>query len=267
MTMALPTEIETAARPPSMIERMTKILECFEGAHTRLLLEEVCRRTGLPRSTSHRILEQLVQLQWVEHTRSGYHLGRRVRSWGARESGHSALRAAAAPRLHDLSVRTDLVVHLAVLDATFVEYLDKVGGRRAAAVASRVGGRAPAHCTALGKAMLAWLPPEEIDALYEDGVPAATDGSITDLAHLHRELGRIRSTSGVAIERGECVESIACVGAAIRGPEGPVGAISLVGRKVSPLERVAPLVHDVAQRIALDLFGAESARAQRARRG
>jgi len=93
MTMALPT------RPPSMVERMTLIMDCFEGSNTRLLLEEISRRTGLPRSTAHRILDQLVRLQWVEHTRAGYLLGRRVRTWGARESGHADLRAAAAPWL------------------------------------------------------------------------------------------------------------------------------------------------------------------------
>ncbi|GAA0294908.1 MULTISPECIES: IclR family transcriptional regulator [Streptomyces] len=263
MTLALSSRPEVAVRPPSMVERMTLIMDCFEGPKTRLLLEEVSRRTGLPRSTAHRILDQLVRLQWVEHTRSGYHLGRRVRTWGARESGHSDLRAAAAPWLHELAVMTDLVVHLGTLDETYVEYLDKVGGRRAAAVASRVGGRAPAHCTALGKAMLAWLPPEEIDELYADGVPAATGASVDGLPALHRELGRIRRDRGLAVERGECVEGIACVGVAIRGPEGPVGAISLVAGHASPLERIAPLVYDMAQRITLDLFGESALRTAR----
>lgn len=265
MKMALLTSSEDAAPPPSMVERMTLIMDCFEGPNTRLLLEEISRRTGLPRSTAHRILDQLIRLQWVEHTRSGYYLGRRIKTWGARERGHSDLRAAAAPWLHDLAVKTGLVVHLAVLDEAFVEYLDKIGGRRAGAIASRVGGRAPAHCTALGKAMLAWVPAEEIDIRYADGVPAATDDSIDSLAALHTELGRIRSQNGLAIERGECVGDIGCIGAAIRGPEGPVGAISLVAGKAAPLERVAPLVCDVAQRITVDLFGAAGVRAARVR--
>jgi DNA-binding IclR family transcriptional regulator len=247
-----------------MVERMTLIMDCFEGSNSRLLLEEIARRTGLPRSTAHRILDQLVGLEWVEHTRVGYRLGRRVTNWGERESGRSDLRAAAAPWLHELAVKTDLVVHLAVLDETDVEYLDKVGGRRVAAIASRVGGRAPAHCTALGKAMLAWLPAEEIDAFYADGVPAATRSSIADLATLHRELGRIRQQGGLAIERGECVDGVVCVGAAIRRYERPAGAISLVGGSDTPLERLAPLVRYTAQRITMDLFGSLPARPCRA---
>lgn len=261
MTMTLVVEPDLAPRAQSMVERMTLIMDCFEGSNTRLLLEEVSRRTGLPRSTAHRILNQLVGLQWVDHTRAGYRLGRRVTRWGARESSHADLRAAAAPWLHELQVRTDLVVHLAVLDDTDVEYLDKVGGRRAAAVGSRVGGRAPAHRTALGKAMLAWLPAEEVDGLYADGLPASSVRGLSDLPSLHRELGRIRQQGGIAFERGECVEGVACVGAAIRGPEGPVGAISLVAGTTAPLERLAPLVRDAAQRVTRDLFGRSSFRA------
>ncbi|GAB2843672.1 IclR family transcriptional regulator [Actinocorallia aurea] len=264
MTMALVPTPESAGRPPSMVERMTLIMDCFDGSHTRLLLEEISRRTGLPRSTAHRILDQLVRLQWIDHARAGYGLGRRVVRWGARESGHSDLRSAAAPWLHDLAMRTDLVAHLAVLDGTSVEYLDKVGGRRAAAVASRVGGRAPAHCTSLGKAMLAWLPAEEVDALYAEGLPRATESSITDLPGLHRELGWIRRRRGLAVEREECVEGIACAGAAIRSPEGrPVGAISLVGPRDTPLDRVAPMVQDAVLRVARELSGTAATRSPR----
>ncbi|MER7683345.1 IclR family transcriptional regulator C-terminal domain-containing protein [Streptomyces sp. NPDC096934] len=59
-----------------------------------------------------------------------------------------------------------MVVHLTVLDGPDVVDLDKVGGRFAAAIPSRVGGHAPAHCTAGGKAILAWIAPERVDALF-----------------------------------------------------------------------------------------------------
>jgi DNA-binding IclR family transcriptional regulator len=245
----------TESRPPSMVERMTLIMDCFDGSHSRLLLEDIARRTGLPRSTAHRILDQLERLQWVEHTRSGYLLGRRVLTWGDRESGHAGLRAAAAPVLHELALKTDLVVHLAILDGTAVEYLDKIGGRRAAAVASRVGGRAPAHCTALGKAILAWLPPEQVDSLYAGGLRTSGPGEIGDLEALHQTLHRIRERGGLAFERGECVPGVGCAGAAIRGPKGPVGAISLVGPESAPLERLGPLVLNAAQKVSTELFG------------
>lgn len=241
--------------PLSMVERMTLILDAFSGPSARLTLEEVARTTHLPRSTAHRILDQLVKLSWLDRTSFGYCLGRRALELsGKADVGDGALRAAAAPELHRLLLKTGMVVHLAVLDGEQVHYLDKVGGRFAAAVPSRVGGRAPAHCTALGRAMLAWLEPEQVDESVGSSMTRPNPRTIGDLSALHQELGRIRSRGGLAFERGELVPSIACVAAAVRGPERPVGAISLVGDARAALERVAPLVVDAARRVSLELF-------------
>lgn len=240
--------------PPSMVERMTLILDEFAARTTRLTLEEVARRTHLPRSTAHRILDQLVKLKWLDHTAFGYCLGRRSLSLGGGGDDHSEVRRAAAPLLHQLSVQTGLVVHLAVLDEAEVVYLDKIGGRFAAAVPSRVGGRAPAHSTALGKALLAWLSPEDVEDRFASELHRQTHLTIGEVGLLHQELNRIRQRRGVAFERGECFSEISCVAAAIRGPEGPLAAISLVGDSRAPLEKLAPLVAEAAHRISLELF-------------
>lgn len=240
--------------PPSMVERVTLIMDVFEGRTARLSLEEVARSTRLPRSTAHRILDQLVRLRWLEHTCLGYGLGRRALGLGGGDGAHGRIREAAAARLHHLQIKTGLVVHLAVLDGAEVHYLDKVGGRFAAAVPSRVGGRAPAHSTALGKAMLAWLEPEDVEARAAESIGRLTQRTIADVGTLHQELNRIRRRHGLAFERGECFPDIACVAAAVRGPEGPVAAISLVGDAWSPLEKVAPLVVDAARQVSRELF-------------
>ncbi|WP_442805763.1 IclR family transcriptional regulator [Streptomyces sp. NBC_00385] len=237
-----------------MVERMTLIMDVFEGRAARLSLEEVARSTQLPRSTAHRILDQLVRLRWLEHTALGYGLGRRALGLGGGDGTHGRIREAAAARLHDLQIKTGLVVHLAVLDGAEVHYLDKVGGRFAAAVPSRVGGRAPAHSTALGKAMLAWLEPEDVEARAAESIGRLTHRTIADIGTLHQELNRIRRRHGLAFERGECFPDIACVAAAVRGPEGPIAAISLVGDAWSPLEKVAPLVVDAARQVSRELF-------------
>lgn len=255
MTVA---EMEAAATrrelPPSMVERMTLILDAFEAPDARLTLEDVARRTHLPRSTVHRILDQLVRLDWLRHTAFGYCLGRRALSLGGGANNHAAIREAAADKLHELSVRTGMVAHLAVLEGAEVCYLDKVGGRFAGGVPSRVGGRAPAHCTALGKAMLAWIPPEEVDQTVGPAIRRATNRTIADLGMLHQELNRIRARNGLAFERGECFPHIACVAAALRGPDGPVASISLVGDVRIRLEKVAPLVVHAARRVSAELF-------------
>lgn len=232
--------------PPSMVERMTRILDAFEDRSTRLTLVEVSRRTQLPRSTVHRILDQLVRLTWLEHTSSGYSLGCRSRQLGGGDGGRAELRAAAAPLLHELHLRTGLVAHLAVLDGADVEYLDKVGGAFALRVPSRVGGRMPSYDTALGWAMLAWLDPEEVDEL---AVQAGYDR-----APFHQELGRIRANGGLAFERGRRFTEISCVAAAVRGPGRPVAAVSLAGDADTPLARVAPLVVGAVRSISAELF-------------
>ncbi|MFG1949045.1 IclR family transcriptional regulator [Nonomuraea sp. NPDC048826] len=224
--------------PPSMVERMTLIMDVFARRSTRLTLEDVARRTRLPRSTTHRILDQLVRLDWLDHTSSGYGLGRRALGLGGGEGGHGELREAAAPLLHELQLSTGLVAHLAVLDGADVLYLDKAGGRLAGSVPSRVGGRAPAHLTALGRAILAWLEPERAHALV--GAPGS----------LHQELHRIRQRRGLAFERGDCFPGVSSVAAAIRRPGGPAAALSLAGDARAPLERVAPLVADAARQVS-----------------
>lgn len=265
MTVATVPEVNTPQSrelPPSMVERVTLIMDLFERRSTRLTLEDVAGCTRLPRSTAHRILDQLVRLCWLDHTSAGYCLGRRALGLGGRDGSHGEIRAAAAPLLHQLQMRTGMVVHLAVLDGAEVHYLDKVGGRFAASVPSRVGGRAPAHSTALGKAILAWLEPEQVDARVATVISRQTTRTIADMGTLHQELHRIRSRRGLAFERGECFPDLACAAAAVRGPEGPMAAISLVGDSRTVLEKVAPLVVHAARQTSLSLCPGPGAQAR-----
>ena len=240
--------------PPSMVERMTRILDAFDGRAARLSLEEVARRAQLPRSTVYRILHQLTRSSWVEHTSLGYALGRRALGLGGSD-GHDRVRAVAAPLLHDLHLRTSLVVHLTVLDAGESLYLDKVGGRFAAQLPSRVGGHAPAYATAGGKAILAYLEPESVDGLYGPALRPCTGNTIGELATLHRELGRIRLRGGLAFDDGESVPGVVCAGAAVRGPHGPVAAVSVCGdARSARLDRVAPLVANLSREVSRSLY-------------
>ncbi len=236
--------------PPSMVERMTLILDAFDASTTRLTLEQVAQSTHLPRSTAHRILDQLVRLEWLAHTAAGYHLGRRSLGLGGSGRAHLELREAAAGVLHELQLRSGLVAHLAVLEGSDIHHLDKVGGRLARQIPSRVGGALPAHRTALGRAILAWMPAEEVELALHPAL-----GCHDDLPTLHLELSRIRARKGLAFERAEAFASVACVAAAVRGPEGPEAAISLAGEAHTPLERVAPLVAAATRQVSYELFG------------
>ncbi|MEW1736825.1 helix-turn-helix domain-containing protein [Nocardia beijingensis] len=109
---------------------MTLILEAFDGATPTLTLVELSERTGLPRSTVHRILDQLVRLRWLAHAPGGYRLGLRTLELGGLAADHNEIRDAVSPLLHDVCQQTGMVGHLGVLDGREVLYLDKIGGLR-----------------------------------------------------------------------------------------------------------------------------------------
>ncbi|GAA3679416.1 IclR family transcriptional regulator [Nocardioides ginsengisoli] len=228
-------------RPPSMVERMTTIMVAFRSSSSRLSLEDVQDATGLPRSTAHRILNQLIALDWVRHTPAGYALGSRALGLGGGDVPEMDLRASAAEILRSLHLETGLVVHLGVLEGADVRILDKVGGAFAARVPTRVGIRLPAARALVGKAQLAFLPPEDVDALVALQPPDPERPRI-DLAALHLELVRVRARSGVVLERGRNHLRLGCVAAPIIGRDGPCGGISVVGGPQIDVETLAPKV-------------------------
>ncbi|WP_040790510.1 IclR family transcriptional regulator [Nocardia paucivorans] len=219
-----------AVPPVSMIERMTLILDSFDAATPVLTLHGIVERTGLPRSTVHRILDQMVRLRWLAHAPGGYRLGLRTLELGGLAAGHNELRAVIGPLLHELCSHTESVGHLGVLDGRDVLYLDKVGCRRSPVVPTRLGGRMPAHSTALGKALLAALDPGVVEKSLYERLPQLTPRTIANRADLHRELARIRKRQGVAVDNEESVSGIRCVAVPIRRRGVTVAAVSLATR-------------------------------------
>ena len=119
--------------------------------------------------------------------------------------------------LHELHRATGLVVHLAVLDGSDVFYLEKIGDRMSAAIPTRVGGRQPAHCTAVGKAMLSSLPTEQVEVMLRgSGLHRYTDSTITDPATLADRLEVVRD-NGYAIDEGEKENGVRCVAVPVLG--------------------------------------------------
>ncbi|WP_235735592.1 IclR family transcriptional regulator [Nocardioides alcanivorans] len=232
---------------------MTAVLDAFETPTAHRSLEDVMRHTGLARSTAHRILTTLTQLSWVRRTSDGYALGPRSLAFADWEHTSMDLRHTAGPVLHELQIATGMVVHLGVLKGAHVHVLDKLGGRFAASVPTRVGGRVPAHGTALGKAILAWLPPEDVEVSLRHQMGRMTARTISDLNVLHQDLRRVRERRGLAFEQGECFTGVGCVSSAVIGADGPIGSISVAMPPQTPLEKVAPLVADASRRVSAEL--------------
>ena len=237
-----------------MVERMTLVLGAFDGASPRLTLAEIAERSGLPRSTTHRILDQLVRLRWLDHTGGGYRLGMRSLELGGLAVAHNELREATAPLLHDLHLRTATTVHLAVLDRLDIVYLDKVAGRGDVG-ATRVGGRLPAHATAAGKAILAWTDPRQVQAVFRDKLAPRTPRTLHTMEALDQELVAVRARGGLAYDREESAPGIACVAAPLRGSGRALAAVSLTGdAQRMDLNRLSPFVLETARQASAALF-------------
>ncbi len=212
-----------SSTPTAVIDRISLVLDAFDGPG-RLTLAQIVRRTGLPRSSAHRMLERLVQLRWLRRSGRDYELGMRLVELGSLAVHQDRLVRAARPLLGELHRATGLVAHLAVLDGPDVVYLDKTGDRMADAIPTRVGGRQPAHCTAVGKAILAYC---DEDAQVDLRV-RKTKYSVSTGSQLAAELAKVRA-HGVAFEREESLLGFGCVAAPIGGPGEAVAAVSVCG--------------------------------------
>jgi len=241
---------EREARSPVMV-RITEILDVFVDANEALTLTEVTARTGLPRSTAFRLLTQLAELGWLERHHRGYRIGQRVVDVGARRANHQMLREAAHPLLTELHIATGGIAHLGVLELDGrINFLDKIGLVQLRIFPSYVGLRYPVERTAVGKAILAAMPEEVAD----DVVSSRERQSGNGLDELRTELRSIRSRSGIAIRHGHHDDhEINSVGAAVLGPDGPVGGISIGGADMA-VEPFMAAVLSASRTISARLF-------------
>lgn len=254
---------ESSAPATSMVNRMTRVLDAFRTQPEKLGLDEVIRRTRLPRSTAHRILEQMTDLGWIDHSSSGYTLGPRALRLARLEGGHGQLRESTAPILQDLYVHTGLVVHLCTLSGSEIVFLDKIGGSFAQGLPSDVGTRWWVTNSCIGKAILAALTPEEADAVL-GGCPEFRAQDRRELQErtstIHLELNRIRTQRGIAVERGEGMPNVGAVACAIATGDRLHGAVSVCGDlQTMNFTHLAPLVAAAARRAAVRLAGTDTA--------
>jgi DNA-binding IclR family transcriptional regulator len=181
------------------VQRAAALLEAIAGSvepRTAPELAELCR---LNRSTAWRILATLEEEGLVEREANRYSIGQAVARLAAAAS--DALPRAARPHLEELSRATGETVSLAVPRRLQLVYVDQVQAPHVMA-ADWLGRAVPLHATSTGKALLATLPPEELDAALTHSLPRFTDRTITDPAKLRTELDRTRRR-GYAVSRGE----------------------------------------------------------------
>lgn len=230
----------------TVLGKALAILDAFTADDRELGFAELQRRTKLPKSTCHRVLSELVNSGLLTRRGSRYRLSTRLFALGMRVSTELSLIEVSTPFLEDLYERTHETVHLGVREGIDVVYIAKIGGHRQAAAPSRIGGRMPLHCTALGKALLANESSEFRASIIEAGLPRFSPRTITNGRVLATQLEAI-AENGVAFEYEESAVGIACVAAPITDADGSVvAAVSITG----PMDRFAPAKHRAVVRAA-----------------
>lgn len=220
------------------IDSAGAVLSLFSRSNPERGATEVALALGVSKSKAHSLLISLTAVGLLRRTQHGrYRLGWRLLALNQVLFDTTDFRAFTGPVLQQLAQHTGELLHLSVLDGGQVVFVDRVEGRHAVSIdASAVGNRAPAHCTAVGKVLLAHQTPDGLSAAIErHGLPRLTTRTITDRRALEAELEGIRRR-GFATELGEAMEGLACIAAPIVSP-GPsvVAALSIA----APSNRLA----------------------------
>ena len=210
------------------VDRALRLLETIADAGGEASLTELANRTGLNISTCHHLLATLIQRGFAAKVP-----GRRLYALGARmlHLGHACLQVdlprRAQPYLDRINEATGETVYLAALQGDSVVTLAVRESRHAVRVdTGRVGRLEAPHATSVGKAIMAWLPEDEIRRMLTGGMKRFTDKTITDFPALIESLRLVRR-NGYALDREEFLPGVVCVGSAIRDQAGTViGAIS-----------------------------------------
>jgi DNA-binding IclR family transcriptional regulator len=239
-----------------VLDRALAALAILANSSSDCSLAELCPALKLHKSTVHRLMMVLEQHRLVvKNPETGrYRLGLRLYELGSRAIDGLDLRGRARPYLDRLQAEFGETVFLCILDDGQVFYVEKVESQQSVRTACTVGSRAPAYCTAVGKAMLAELSePEVNDVIRRWGLRAVTPNTITTSAALKAELRAVRSR-GYAIDNEEKEEGLRCVSAAVRGHSGKLfAAMSVSGPAFRMTKERIPEVGQAVMQAANEL--------------
>lgn len=242
------------------LERFINILESFSAEKPELSLGELVKITGLPKPTVYRIVEAMVKYNILSKDKNTmrYKVGVKLFELGSIYLASMELRDIAFPYLDWLQRQTGESIHLGILDGNEVVSIEGLESAHSLRLKVWIGKRAPVHCTAIGKAILAFLPLEKQNEIISKvSLQQFTKRTITSKEKLKIELKKIQM-EGLAQDLGEHEEGIHCIGAPVFDRKGEVVAsISVSGPAVrmteEKMKKYAPLLFKVASDISKKL--------------
>jgi IclR family transcriptional regulator, KDG regulon repressor len=242
------------------VERALQILSAFDSEHNERGVSEIAQVTGLHKATAHRIIVTLHNAGFLERAPGGerFRLGLRMVELGLGALRRLDFRQAAFPYMQQLVERFQEPCDLGILSHGQVLYIEVVHSERLLTIAARVGRHLPAHCTASGKVLLAFLPPEVVEPFLNAPLKASTQNTITVPDRLREELALIRQ-QGYGVDNEELAVGVRAVSAPIRDIDDQViAAMGMPG----PAERItrervpeiAQALMEAAQAISLQVL-------------
>jgi DNA-binding IclR family transcriptional regulator len=228
------------------------VLRAFNSAERVMTLSELARASNLPKSTVHRLLARLVELDALEHHGDGYRVSLGLTQLAA-VTPASIMRDLALPHLSRLHHWTGHSVSLGVLRRFEVVCLEQVARPQWHHRLTRVGARLPANCTAMGKALLAWEDLDDLADFLPQPMPMLTPSSIRDIDRLVEQLRAVRQQN-LARETNETLQGVAGVSTAIVINGVAVGALAVLHPVTAPLPPQADTaLRDTAGRLAREI--------------
>ncbi|MFJ8824711.1 IclR family transcriptional regulator [Streptomyces sp. NPDC102467] len=202
------------------VTRALDIMELFLDGDGVLSAPDIVRKLQLPRTTVHELVTTLAARSYIVQVPGQpgrYRLGVRPYQLGSRYAEQLDLAAEGQQVARTVAETCDETVHVAILEGADVIYIAKVDSTHAVRMVSAAGRRLPAHCTSVGKMLLASLPEPQLAARIPDDAEliGMTENSITDPAALHAHLADIRQR-GIAVESRESNSDVSCVAAPVR---------------------------------------------------
>ncbi|MGC5010831.1 IclR family transcriptional regulator [Streptosporangium sp. DT93] len=206
------------------LARGLSVIKAFSAASPELTLSEVARATDLTRAAARRFLLTLVDLGYVRTDGRLFALSPRVLDLGYAYLSSLSLPEVAEPHLERLVAEVHESASVAVLDGEDVVYVARVATSRIMRVTISIGTRFPAYCTSMGRVLLAWLAPDDLDAyLGRVELRRLTAKTITSPAALRAELERIRAQGWAMVDQ-ELEEGLRSIAAPVRERSGRVTA-------------------------------------------
>lgn len=257
--MTIAEEIDALTDPDFMtsLARGLAVIRAFSDQRRSLTIAQISHKTGIPRAAVRRCLHTLKQLGYADAESNNFALKPKVLTLGYSYLSSTPLTVSALPFLNQISRTLNESCSLAVLDENQVLYVARSATSRIMSVALNTGSRLPAYCTSLGRAILAYLPPAELDAYFASvKLKAYTDRTVVSAKRVREVLEGVRR-DGYALVEEELEVGLRSIAVPVRGASGEVMAALNVGAQATRVsstqmrEEFLPVLLRGAQELAV----------------